>query len=87
MPRWTSNFDEIKKLSTLPDFWERFGLERCRIHLTNSVVSIEGVVLPARVGNTAGIGGRWEYYGSIVIRTDDDDIEVDFLDVDRAELL
>jgi len=39
--------------------------------------------LPARVGNNAGQGGRWQYYGTIVVRTDNEDIEVDYLDVDH----
>ena len=87
MPRWTDDIGEIRKLAALPAFVGEYGCKNCRVFLTGSVTPIEGRVLPARVGNNAGDGGRWMYYGSIVVRTADEDIEVDFLDVDRAEIV
>lgn len=87
MPRLTGEISEIEKLAKLPSFLEKYGLKNCRVFLTNSSVHLEGLVLPASTGNNGGEGGRWQYRGSIAIRTPDEDIEVDFLDVDRAELV
>ena len=87
MPRWTGDISEVEKLSKLQDFINKYGLKNCRVFLSNSSMHLEGLVLPARTGNNAGEGGRWQYYGSIAVRTPNEDIEVDFLDVDRAELI
>ena len=87
MPRWTSDIDEVRKISELPDFIKTYGFKNCRVVLAGSAMTIEGRILPARVGNNAGAGGRWMYYGTVAIRTPDEDIEVDFLDVDRAEII
>ena len=87
MPKWTSEIEEIRKLSELPGFIEKYGLKNCRVFLAESATPIEGRVLPARVGNNAGAGGRWKHYGSIAIRLENEDVEVDFLDVVRAEVI
>ena len=87
MPRLTDDIGEIRKLAGLLDFVDEYGFRECRVFLTDDVAPIIGCVLPARVGNNAGNGGRWMYYGSIVIRTANEDIEVDFLDLDRAEFV
>ena len=87
MPRWTSDVDEVRRISKLPDFINTYGFKNCRVVLAGGTVTIEGQILPARGGNNAGAGGRWMYYGTIVIRTPNKDIEVDFLDVDRAEII
>ena len=87
MPRWTSDIGEIRKLAGLPDFIRDYGFKNCRVFLEGSVTPLEGMVLPARGGNNAGEGGRWEYYGSIAVRTPEEDIEVDYLDVDRVQII
>ena len=69
MPRWTDDTGEIRKLVGLLGFLDKYGFEECRVFLSDSVSTIEGRVLPARVGNNAGAGGRWMYYASIVVRT------------------
>ena len=87
MLRWTNDIGEIRKIAGLLRFVNEYGFKECRVFLTDSVTPIIGCVLPARVGNNAGNGGRWMYYGSIVIRTENEDIEVDFLNLDRAEFV
>lgn len=87
MPRWTSDIDEVRRISQLPEFIKTYGFKNCRIVLTDGATTFEGQILPARTGNNAGAGGQWMYFGTIVVRTPDKDIEVDFLDVDRAEAI
>ena len=87
MPRWTSDTDEVRRISRLPDFIEKYGFKNCRVILTGGATTLEGLVLPGRVGNNAGAGDRWMYYGTIAVRTPEEDIEVDFLDIDRAEIV
>ena len=87
MPRWTSDIGEVEKISKLPDFFGEYGFKNCRVSLTGGVAPIEGLVMSPSFGNNAGVGGGWMYYGSIPIRTPNEVIEVDFLDVEQAEIV
>lgn len=86
MPRWTSDIADIRKISGLVEFLEEWGFKEASVELEGGA-RIEGIILPGRAGNNAGEGGRWSYYGCIVIRMDKEDVEVDFLDVVTAHLM
>jgi hypothetical protein len=86
MPRWTSDLIDIQKIAGLIGFLDEWGFKKASVELEGGA-RIDGIILPGRVGNNAGEGGRWSYYGCIVVRMDDADVEVDYLDVVGAHLL
>ena len=86
MPEWTQTIGDIQKIAGLMDFLDQWMGKEASVELTSGV-RLQGVILPGRVGNNAGAGGRWAYYASIAIRTENEDVEVDFLDVVAAHPL
>ncbi len=80
MPRSTNDPAEIKRLTDLSDVVERYLGKQVRLIL-NDGTSVEGVFDGFSAGNNGGAGGQWSYRGSIKIRTDGEEREVDYLDV------
>ena len=80
MPKWTSNIADIKKLSKLPDYVSTWAGKDVELDLGGSM-PISGTLLLSRIGNNGGQGGTRSYYGSVGLRTEDGDVEIDFLDI------
>jgi hypothetical protein len=40
-----------------------------------------GQLVRDHVGNNARKGGRWAYYGAVVLLTDEGEVEIDYLDI------
>jgi hypothetical protein len=82
--RLTSKAEEIRKIAAdLPKFLEKWAGRRASVTMTGSIVTFEGLVLPGALQSTI-INGRWNYGASIIVRTTDEDVEIDFLDVAGA---
>ncbi len=82
--RHSSNPAEVRKIAVdLPKFLEKWAGRSASVAMFQSAVTFDGVVLPGRVEHII-INTQWHYAGSIVVRTPDEDIEVDFLDIAGA---
>jgi hypothetical protein len=83
--RPTSKPDEIRKIAVdLPKFLEKWAGRRASVAMNGSIVTFDGVVMPGRLESPI-INSQWHYVASIVVRTSDGDVEVDFLDVAGAK--
>jgi hypothetical protein len=84
MPRWTnSRNDEFQIVRANEEFFKVVELGGNVRALLKDGRTVEGRWIGNHMGNNAGEGGQWHYYGSVTIRTDAWDIEVDLLDIDH----
>lgn len=80
----TSDPSDIRKLTVdLPKFLDRWAGQYGTVYLTGGAITMAGTILPGRTEQVI-INGRWHYSGSIVIRDQAEDIEVDFAAVAGA---
>ena len=87
MPRKATSpaeFDQIDRVRTL--------LGGFRLHpsphllvTTAGQKTYAGQLVRDHVGNNARKGGRWAYYGAVVLLTDDGEVEIDYLDIVLVE--
>jgi hypothetical protein len=83
MARWTSSRNDELKIAKANEQIPVGGI--LRIKLTNGTI-VEGVLRGMRVGNDAGQGGVWKYYGESDLQTlGKQTITVDHLDIDTVE--
>jgi hypothetical protein len=82
--RLTSDPTEIRKIAAdLPKFLETWAGRKASVLMTGSVMTFDGLVLPGAMETTI-IDGRWNYGASVVVRTSDEDVEIDYLDIAGA---
>ncbi len=87
-PRWVDEWtEEAEKIARHRGFMHEFAWRTCRVVLTGGLAPITGFV-HGSLSQPRFLEGRgWQYRGSIWIDSDDRSIEVDFLDVGRAEIV
>jgi hypothetical protein len=83
MPRKATSpteFDQIDRVRTL--------LRSFRLHPSPDLLvttagkkTYAGQLVRDHVGNNAQKGGRWFYYGAVVLLTDEGEVEIDYLDI------
>ena len=83
MPRKATSlaeFDQIDRVRTL--------LRGFRLHpspdlqvTTAGQKTYTGQLVRDHVGNNGRKGGRWSYYGTVVLLTDNGEVEIDYLDI------
>ncbi|WAW09759.1 hypothetical protein NB640_11100 [Oxalobacter vibrioformis] len=79
MARWTQTIIDMTKMAEIPQKLVASSL--CSIALENGEV-IQGVLRGLNIGNNAGEGGVWRYYGDVRITTIDHvDFVIDILDI------
>jgi hypothetical protein len=83
MPRKATSpaeFDQIGRVRTLLRGFRLFPAPE--LHVTTATQKVfSGHLVRDHVGNNARKGGRWTYYGSILLHTEHGEVEIDYLDI------
>src|SRR5256885_451714 len=84
MPKWTRDWnDERHSVRVRVELFEaiRWGMN-LRVTLKDGR-SVDGLWLSSKFENNGGGDGAWSYCSSLSLRTEDWDLELDFLDIER----
>jgi hypothetical protein len=83
MPRKATSpaeFDQIDRVRMLLRGFRLHPSPDLRV-TTAAQKTYVGQLVRDQVGNNARKGGRWAYYGTVVLLTDDGEVEIDYLDI------
>lgn len=87
-PRWVEQgTDEAKKIDRQRCFMDKYAWKSCRVFFSADRAPIVGYLHGSLSQPRFSEGCEWQYRGSIWLDTDDRSMEVDFLEVDRAEIV
>ena len=83
MPRKATSpaeFDQIDRVRTLLRSFRLHPSPDLRV-TTAGQKTYTGQLVRDHVGNNARKGGRWAYYGALVLLTGEGEVEIDYLDI------
>jgi hypothetical protein len=83
MPRKATSpaeFDQIDRVRTLLRGFRLHPSPDLRVTTVAQKTYI-GKLVRDHVGNNARKGGRWAYYGAVVLLSDEGEVEIDYLDI------
>ena len=79
MARWTQSYADAAKMATVSQQMPFWGIV---VITTIGGATLEGLVQGLNIGNNAGAGGVYQYYGECTIQQKDRTVvTVDFLDI------
>jgi hypothetical protein len=81
MAKWTTSAEEVEHLRRIIGQADQCNLKGTVI--LKSGEKLYGDVLPSGSGNNAGEGGVWKCYASILVRTVDEEKQLDALDIEN----